>query len=94
MSLELQDFLMELAAFKLSESGGDNSNSINRMKQNLRRAVKDELTPVQMETVFMYYFENKSIPEIADIKGVNKASVSKLLKRARQRLSRVLKYSA
>ncbi|MBQ8533698.1 MAG: sigma-70 region 4 domain-containing protein [Clostridia bacterium] len=93
MSLDIQDLLLDIAAFKASVSGGDNSKEIERMKNNLRLAIRQELTKNQQEILLMYYFENKSIPQISDIKGVNKASVSKMLKRARARLLRVLKYS-
>lgn len=93
MLLSKQDFLFETVAFKQSESRGDNSKELERLKKHLRDAIEKELTPVQKQVIFMYYYEKITIPEIAKIRGVNKSCISRILKRARQRLSAVLKYS-
>lgn len=86
-------FLLDLAAYKESLSGEDNLQQIECMKKNLLKAIREELTPLQRKILVMYYYEKINIPEIARQSGVNKASVSKTLQRARDRLRRVLKYS-
>ena len=74
--------------------GGDNSDSHRRLLRNMRAAMKDELTPRQLQMIAMYYGENIKIPEIARRLGVDKSTVSRTLKRVRKRLARCLKYGA
>ena len=74
--------------------GGDNSDSHRRLLRNMRAAMKDELTPRQLQMIAMYYGENIKIPEIARRLGVDNSTVSRTLKRGRRRLARCLKYGA
>ena len=43
----------------------DNSAQLNRLKRNLARALRQEVTPLQREYMMLYYGENMTIPEIA-----------------------------
>ena len=61
---------------------------LNRLRQVVRR----ELTPRQRETVEAYYFENKTMEQIAREQGVNRSTVSRTLKRAMGKLQRFLRY--
>ena len=60
--------------------------------QRLRRAVRQELSPRQRETVEAYYFENKTMEQIARELGVNRSTVSRTLKRGVRNLERFLRY--
>ena len=60
--------------------------------QRLRRAVRQELSPRQRETVEAYYFENKTMEQIARELGVNRSTVSRTLKRGMRNLERFLRY--
>ena len=60
--------------------------------QRLRRAVRQELSPRQRETVEAYYFENKTLVQIAEERSVNKSTVCRTLKRAENKLRRFLQY--
>ena len=60
--------------------------------QRLRRAVRQELSPRQRETVEAYYFENKTMEQIARELGVNRSTVSRTLKRGVRNLERFLGY--
>ena len=60
--------------------------------QRLRRAVRQELSPRQRETVEAYYFENKTMEQIARELGVNRSTVSRTLKRGVGNLERFLRY--
>jgi RNA polymerase sigma factor (sigma-70 family) len=72
----------------------DNSAQINRLKQNLSRAMRQDITPRQRQYMTMYYGQNMSMEAIARQLGVNKSTVSRTLKRGRQRLYRCLRYGA
>lgn len=60
--------------------------------QRLRRVIEQELTPRQRDTILAYYFQDKSIAQIAQERGVNKSTVSRTLRRAEEKLRRFLKY--
>ena len=49
-----------------------------------------ELTPKYRETVYLYYFEDFSVKEIADILKISETAVQTRLQRARQKLKEVL----
>lgn len=61
---------------------------IKRMKQ----VIREELTELQRYTILSYYFENKTLLQIAQERCVNKSTVCRTLKRAEEKLRRFLKY--
>ena len=60
--------------------------------QRIRRVVEEELTSLQRETLYAYYFEKKTMTEIARDRGVNKSTVCRTLHRAEYLLRRYLRY--
>ena len=60
--------------------------------QRLRRVIERELTQKQREIIVAYYFQDKTIPEIAAERGVQKSSVCRCLKRAERRVRLCLRY--
>lgn len=86
------EFLGDMAAWE-RDNGEDNSEQLARLRRNLRRVRESELTERQAEMIHLYYDLGMSIPQIAQEKGVNKSSVSRTLKRGRERLKRYLQYS-
>lgn len=60
--------------------------------QRVQRVIREELTPLQRQTLLDYYFHRMTIPQIALQRGVHKSTVSRTLHRAEQRLRRYLKY--
>lgn len=77
----------------LSENGDDNAAQLERMRRSLRRARQQALTPRQREMLVMRYEQNMSGSEIARELGLNRSTVSRTLRRARERLRRCLQYS-
>lgn len=71
----------------------DNSEQLRRLRQNLRRAREQELTDRQREMVSLYYDQGMTMPQIAEHLGVNRSTVSRTLRRARDRLYRFLRYT-
>ena len=72
----------------------DNKDQINRLKRNLTHALRQDVTERQREYMILYYGRNMSMEAIAKQCGVNKSTVSRTLKRGRQRLYRCLRYGA
>ena len=58
----------------------------------IRAVIREELTPLQRQTLTAYYFQKQTIPQIAQSRGVNKSTVSRTLKRAEDRLRKFLRY--
>ena len=58
----------------------------------LRRAINSELTRRQKQLISMYYIEQLPMQEIADELGLHISSVSRTLKRGRERLKSSLRY--
>ena len=77
----------------LRENAEDNSAQLSRLKRNLRRAREQELTPRQRQMLELYFDRGMNMPEIAQALGVNRSTVSRTLRRAKDRLYRCLRYS-
>lgn len=76
----------------LLETSEDNRTQLERLRRNLHLARQKELTPRQEEVMTLYYDRELSIPRIAEELHVQPSTVSRTLKRARQRLFRCLRY--
>lgn len=77
----------------MREHAEDNSDQLERLRRNLRRAREQELTPRQREILALYYDRGLKMPQIARKLGVNRSTVSRTVKRARERLYRCLRYA-
>ena len=86
---------LDIASLQLwqQEQQEDNRQQIRRLLVNLPLAVEEELTPRQREMVFLYYDRGLKMSQIAQKLGVNRSTVSRTVKRAKQRLYRCLRYA-
>lgn len=66
--------------------GNGRKEQIKRMKA----AIRDELTELQRYTLVAYYFENRTLIQIAEERSVNKSTICRTLKRAEDKLKRLL----
>ena len=60
--------------------------------KRLRRVIESELTEVQREILVAYYFQSKTMAQIAKERGVNRSTVCRTLHRAEERVRRCLRY--
>ena len=60
--------------------------------KRVQRVIREELTDLQREVLLAYYFQEKTITQIAQDRGVNKSTVCRTLHRAEGKLRRYLKY--
>ena len=60
--------------------------------KRVQRVIQEELTPLQREALVAYYFQERTMAEIARDRGVNKSTVCRTLHRAEKRLRKFLKY--
>lgn len=66
---------------------------LDSLQKRIRLMLRYELTPTQRKYMELYYWNKMTMENIAKKYGVNKATVSRTLKRARTRLSKYLKYA-
>lgn len=60
--------------------------------KRVQLVIQEELTPLQRETLIAYYFQERTITQIAQERGVNKSTVCRTLHRAEKKLRSFLKY--
>ena len=76
----------------LRDNANTNSELLTRLRQNMRRARQQELTPRQQQVLTLYYDQGMNMTQIAQTLGVNCSTVSRTIRRAKQRLYRCLRY--
>lgn len=64
----------------------------HQQMQRLRRTIELGLTKTQREVILAYYFQDKTLSEIAAERGVQRSSVCRCLKRAERRVRRCLRF--
>ena len=77
----------------LRKNASDNSQELERLRVKLRQARSAELTERQQLLLRLYFEEGKTMPQIAQELHINCSTVSRTLRRARERLYRCLRYS-
>jgi len=60
--------------------------------KRVQRVIREELTQIQREVLLAYYIQNRTIPQIAQDRGVHKSTVARTLHRAEEKLRRYLRY--
>lgn len=71
-----------------------NSGDITKLKRNLVKALKSDVTPRQREMLLLYYGKGLNMRQIGEMLGVDKSTVSRTVKRGECRLKRCLKYTS
>ena len=66
-----------------NEDDYTNRSQLEKMKKALADVVQNEISARQREIIVLYYYKQMNIPQIADMLGVNKSTVSRALSRGR-----------
>ena len=69
-----------------------NEYELSKIKELLPRVINDRLTERQKQCVKLYYFDNFTMKEIGLQLGIDRTTVSRTLKRARERIKKSLNY--
>ena len=86
-------FAADMAVYN-RQMAPDNDQELSLLKRNLIRALKEDITPRQRETMLLYYGQGLNMREIGLKLGVAKSTVSRTIKRGEHRLQRCLRYGA
>ena len=76
------------------EMAEDNTRQLVRLRENVARALRQDVTDRQRQYLQLYYDQGLNMPQIARRLGVNKSTVSRTIKRGEARLRRCLRYGA
>ncbi len=60
--------------------------------KRVQQVIREELTPLQRDALLAYYFQEKTLAEIAEERGVHKSTVCRTLHRAEDKLRKYLRY--
>ena len=63
-----------------------------QLMKRMKEVIREELTELQRYTLVAYYFENRSLVQIAEERCINKSTASRTLKRAEDKLRKYLQY--
>lgn len=88
----LDEISIDNQLFRLSSSKNEDDKLRKIAKRALREVVSEELTERQKQLIVLYYYENNTMAEIAEICEVNVSTVSRTLRRARKNILDKIKY--
>ena len=77
----------------LRDNAGDNRDQLLQLRRKLRQAREKELTPCQKRVVELCFEQGMSVTEAAELLQVAPSTVSRTLRRAKERLRRCLQYA-
>ena len=61
-------------------------------QDRLKAVIQEELSELQRDVLLAYYFEKKKQVQIAQERKVNKSTISRTMKRAKENLRKFLQY--
>lgn len=79
-------------ALLTASNGKSNDEQLFRLKEAVEKVIQNELTKRQCEILDLYFFQNKSVEEIAALLNVNKSTISRTKNRAIDKIKRFLQY--
>ena len=85
-------WLADLAAWE-RESAPTNDEQLSRLRRNLRLARQQVLTPRQQQMLELYYDRGLTMGQIALKLNLNRSTVSRTLRRAKERLYHCLRFT-
>ncbi len=92
VSMDALEFDKKISELSFDENAETNAELVEKVKKSMLKVIKNELTPRQKEIIMLYYYERLGISEIAERLGVVPSTVSRTIKRAREKIYRFLKY--
>lgn len=86
-------YAADLAVYARAMSA-DNTDQLSRVKRNLVRALRSDVTERQRQALLLYYAEGMTMAQIGQKLGVHPSTVSRTIRRGVNRLRRCLRYGA
>lgn len=77
---------------KYQGSGGTNAAERRQKLSIVYKAMKNELTPLQFQTLKEYYVNGRKMKDIAEERGVHPSTVTRQIRRAKDKIYHIAKY--
>jgi len=75
-----------------AEDGDSNEYKMRILKHALKKVIEEDLTSRQREFLVLYYYQDLTMEQIGQMRGVHKSTVSRLIKVAKLKIEKQLKY--
>ena len=92
VSMDALEFDSKIAELSSAEDAETNSELTAKVKKTMAKIIKNDLTPRQREIIMLYYYSGLGVSEIADKLEIAPSTVSRTIKRARDKIYKYLKY--
>ena len=92
VSMDALEFDSKIAELSFAEDAETNSELTAKVKKTMAKIIKNDLTPRQREIIMLYYYSGLGVSEIADKLEIAPSTVSRTIKRARDKIYKSLKY--
>lgn len=92
ISMDALEFDKKIAELSFDENAETNAELVEKVKKSMLKIIKNELTPRQKQIIMLYYYERLGVSEIAERLGVVPSTVSRTIKKAREKIYKFLKY--
>lgn len=92
VSMDALEFDSKIAELSFAEDAETNSELTAKVKKTMAKIIKNDLTPRQREIIMLYYYSGLGVSEIADTLEIAPSTVSRTIKRARDKIYKYLKY--
>ena len=80
----------ELSGIGITDEPDPYRHLVGSYPKLLADVLKENLTKTQKRYIMLYYRDEMTVEEIAGLCGVNKSTVSRTMKRARERLKKAI----
>lgn len=89
-------YAVDMAAYTRAFNEEENSNtqSLNKLKERLFMALRQEVSPQELECFQLYYGQRMNMREIGEKLGVHETTVSRRIKSGEEKLRRCLRFGA
>lgn len=85
-------YVFDALSFDKYHSGSSNHLERRRKLEFVYKAMKNELTPYQFQCLKEYYIDGKKMKQIADERGVHPSTVTRIIRRAKDKIVRIAGY--
>lgn len=91
-TLNCDSYVFDALIFNKYRQSGSNAEELRRKLEIVYKAMKNELTPKQFKLLTDYYIHGKKMKVIAEEMGVHPSTVTRQIKRAKNKITRITDY--
>ena len=85
-------YVFDALVFDRYNNGATNSVELRKKLNFVYKAMKSELSPYQFQCLKSYFVDGRRIKDIAADRGVHPSTISRTIKRAKNKLAQIASY--